>query len=160
MTDSVSRFWDKFISKTMSYKVPGGSRRWYVKHAEVFIKTRNGVRLVAVSAADVEAYLEVIGRKRYMVDWKFRQVVDALRILFCDVVNSSWARDFDWQMWMDNSKDLPEDHVTIARTSSIVRDNKVARGSDALRVCRQTFSDLFECLIKEIRLRDYSFCTE
>lgn len=160
MTDSVSRFWDKYISKTISYKVSKVSRQWYVRHVEVFIKALKGRRLAAVSAADVEAYLEVIGRKRYMMDWKFRQVVDALRILFCDIVSSSWARDFDWQMWMDNSKDLPADHVTIARTSSIASDNKVARGSDALRVCRQTFSDLFECLIKEIRLRDYSFRTE
>jgi len=160
MDDSVSRFWDKYISKTISYKVSKKARQWYVRHVEVFIKALKGKRLAMVSAADVEVYLEVIGRKRYMVDWKFRQVVDALRILFCDIVNSSWARDFDWQMWMDNSKDLPEDHVTIARTSSIASDNKAARGSDALRVCRQTFSDLFECLIKEIRLRDYSFRTE
>ncbi len=160
MDDSVSRFWDKYISKTTSYKVPKKARQWYVRHVEVFIKTLKGKRLAVVSAADVEVYLEVIGRKRYMVDWKFRQVVDALRILFCDIVISSWARDFDWQMWLDNSKDLPEDHVTIARTSSVENDNKAAHGSDALRVCRQTFSGLFECLIKEIRLRDYSFRTE
>jgi len=74
MTDSVSRFWDKYISKTISYKVSKVSRQWYVKHVEVFIKALKGKRLAAVSAADVEGYLEVIGRKRYMVDWKFRQV--------------------------------------------------------------------------------------
>jgi integron integrase len=160
MSDSVSRFWDKYISKTISYKVPEGALRWYVKHAEAFIAERRGGRLAMVSATDVEAYLEAIGRKRYMVDWKFRQVVDALRILFCDLVDSSWAKDFDWQMWMDNSKDLPADHVTIARTSSIKNDNKAAHGSERLRTCRQEFSDLFESLIKEIRLRDYSFRTE
>ena len=160
MTDSVARFWDKYMSKTISYKVPEASRLWYVRHVEAFIKARKGGRLVVVSAADVEAYLEVIGRKRYMVDWKFRQVVDALRILFCDLVNSNWAKDFDWQMWMDNSKDLPNDHVTIARTASIANDNRVAHGSKKLCACRQEFSDLFESLIKEIRLRDYSYRTE
>jgi len=160
MADSVSRFWDKYISKTISYKVPEGSRRWYVKHVEAFIKTRKGVRLAVVSAADIEAYLEVIGRKRDIVDWKFRQVVDSLRILFCDLVNSPWAKDFNWQMWMDNSRDLPEDHATIARTSSIAHDNRAKRGSEKLRACRQEFSALFESLIKEIRLRAYSIRTE
>jgi len=160
MSDSVVRFWDKYISKTISYEVPEGSRLWYVKHVEAFIKAQNGVRLVAVSSADVEAYLEVIGRKRYIVDWKFRQVVDALRILFCDLVNSSWAKDFDWQMWIDNSKDLPKDHVTVARTASIANDNRAANGSETLCACRQKFSDLFENLIKEVRLRDYSYRTE
>ncbi len=81
MADPVFRFWDKYISKTILYKVPEGSRRWYVRHVEAFIKARKGVRLATVCAADVEAYLEVIGRKRYMVDWKFRQVVDALPML-------------------------------------------------------------------------------
>ncbi len=41
-----------------------------------------------VSVADVEAYLEVIGRKRNIVDWKFRQVVGALLILFVLVYTS------------------------------------------------------------------------
>ncbi len=123
MADSVSRFWDKYISKTMSYKVPEGARKWYVKHVEEFIKARNGERLATVTVADLEAYLEVIGRKRHIVDWKFRQVVDALRILFCDLVEAPWAKNFDWQLWMENSKDLPEDHATIARTSSVANDN-------------------------------------
>ncbi len=160
MNDSTSRFWDKYISKTISYKVSKGAQRWYVIHVEDFIKTHQNVRLAAVSAADVKTYLEVIGRKRYMVDWKFRQVVDALRILFCDFVKPFWAKNFDWQMWMDNSKDLPEDHATIARTSSVINDNKAKHGSEKLRSCRQAFSVLFESLIKEIRLRAYSIRTE
>ncbi|VAW53810.1 Integron integrase IntIPac [hydrothermal vent metagenome] len=160
MTDSVSRFWDKYIEKTILYKVSEDSRRWYVKHVEFFIKTRNGVRLASVSASDVETYLEVIGRKRYMVDWKFRQVVNALRILFCELINPPWAKDFNWQMWMDNSRDLPEDHATIARTSSITHDIRTKRGGEKLRACRQAFSALFVNLTKEIRLRAYSIRTE
>ena len=41
-----------------------------------------------VSVADVEACLEVIGRKRNIVDWKFRPVFDALLILFVPVYTS------------------------------------------------------------------------
>jgi len=160
MADSVSRFWDKYISKTMFYKVPKESQEWYVRHVELFIKALKGRRLASVSAANVETYLEVIGRKRYMTDWKFRQVIGALRILFCDLVKASWAKDFNWQMWIDNSKDLPSDHATIARTSSIAHDNTAKGGSEALKLCRQQHALLFERLIKEIRLRRYSIRTE
>jgi len=160
MADSVSRFWDKFISKTIYYKVPEASREWYVRHVEVFIKALKGRRLVTVSSADVEAYLEIIGRKRYITDWKFRQVVGALRILFCDLVEASWAKDFNWQMWIENSKDLPSDHATIARTSSIAHDNVAQGGSESLKLCRQQHAVLFERLIKEIRVRGYSIRTE
>ncbi len=111
--------------------------------SRLFSGTQGG-RLATVSAADIGVYLDVIGRKRYMVHWKFRQLVDALRILFCELVKSPWAKGFDWHMWMDNSKDPPEDHVTIARTSSITNNNKTTHGSKKLRACRQKFSGMFE----------------
>ena len=37
MEDSVSRFWDKYIAKTVDNNVPEGARRWYVRHIEIFI---------------------------------------------------------------------------------------------------------------------------
>ncbi len=160
MDDSISRFWDKYIAKTIACEVPVGARQWYVKHVEAFIKTRNGKRLAMVTSAELETYLEEIGRKHNIVDWKFRQVVDALRILFCELVNLPSLEDFNWQMWMDSSKDLPAGHATIARTSSIVNDNKTNRGSAELSACRQAFSDFFERLVKVIRVRAYSIRTE
>ena len=73
MDDSVSRFRDKYITKTIIYNVPERTRQWYVRHIEDYIKARNGERLAAASMSYLETYLEGIGRKRNIVDWKFRR---------------------------------------------------------------------------------------
>ena len=64
MEDSVSRFWDKYIAKTVDNNVPEGARRWYVRHIEIFIKYRDGKKLSVTSKHDVEIYIERIGRKK------------------------------------------------------------------------------------------------
>ena len=53
---SESRFWDKFIYKTTSYNIKPGVARWYVRHAESYIKS-NKTRLATHMAADVENIL-------------------------------------------------------------------------------------------------------
>ena len=60
---SVSRFWDKFISKTKSYGIKHDSARWYVRHAEAYIKAHSQQRLSTHSAAMVGLYLWDKGRK-------------------------------------------------------------------------------------------------
>ena len=88
MADSVSRFWDKYINKTVSYGVPERARRWYVRHVEMFIKANSDTRLSAMSEQDITQYFEAIGRKRDIVDWQYRQVVEAIKILFCETISN------------------------------------------------------------------------
>jgi hypothetical protein len=96
MDDTASRFRDQNILKTTSYNVPEGARCWYVRHAEVIIKAQSGRRLSTLTADDVEHYLKEKGRIEKLTDWQFRQMVDALRILFTGVVSVAWADRFDW----------------------------------------------------------------
>ncbi len=86
MDDAASRFWDKYISKTTSYNVPEIARRWVVRPAEVFIKAHSGRRLATFTADDIEHSLKEKGRSEKLADWQFRQMVDALRILFAGLV--------------------------------------------------------------------------
>jgi hypothetical protein len=70
ITDSVSRFWDKYINKTVSYGVPERARRYYVRHVEMFIKANSNTRLSAMTERDITQYFEMIGRKRDIVGWQ------------------------------------------------------------------------------------------
>ena len=97
MDDSTSRFWDKYMSITSSYDVPERARHWYVRHVEVFITAHPGRRLGGLDGSDIDKYLDTIGRNPDIADWRFRQVVDALRIVFIDIVKSPSAANFDWQ---------------------------------------------------------------
>jgi hypothetical protein len=114
MDDAASRFWDKYILKTTSYNVPEGARRWYVRHAEAFVKAQSGRRLSTLTADDIEHYLKEKGRSEKLAGWQFRQMVDALRILFTSVVSSAWADNFDWAGWKAGARELPADHATTA----------------------------------------------
>jgi integron integrase len=160
MDESIAHFWDKYVLKTVVCGVPDGAQKWYVRHVEAFIRATPDKRLAEITVTDLANYLEMIGRKPDIVDWRYRQVVDALRILFCEIVKTSWARSFNWQHWIDNSRELPAQHATIARTENTLVEGKVAASNKSLEKCRDEFPDLFDRLTAEIRMLQYSIRTE
>lgn len=160
MTDSIARFWDKYILKITEQNVPEGARRWYVRHVETFIHSRSGRRLAATTQEDVEAYIEGIGRNENMVAWQFNQVVDALRILFSELVIVSWCDGYDWRQLMDDARDLPVDHATVARTVYHQPSSHDSGNAERYKDCKIKFEKLLERLMIEIRSRQYSIRTE
>jgi len=164
MDDAASRFWDKYISKTISYNVPEGARRWYVRHAEVFIKAHSDYRLSALTADDMESYLKEKGRSEKLADWQYRQMVDALRILFTGVVLTTWAGNFDWAGWKAGARELPADHATIARQATTGKQAGVlsdtAASDKAVDQFRLRFPELYTRFITVIRGLQYSIRTE
>lgn len=73
MDDSITRFWDNFILKTITCNIPESARRWYVKHVEAYIKAHPERRLTETVPDDVTRYLEELGRKPEFPDWRFDQ---------------------------------------------------------------------------------------
>ena len=162
---SVSRFWDKFISKTKSYGIKHDSARWYVRHAESYIKAHSQQRLSTHSAAMVEQYLRDKGRKPQIKEWQFEQIVMSLKILFVDMVQTDWAKDFPWEECSNYEQTLPDNHATLARDYFPL--DKLAEGDAYLDTDNALFKKVFAqhekhitALIKKIRLLQYSIRTE
>ena len=86
---SVARFWDKYISKTTAYGVKRHQAYWYVRHAEAYIKSVNGVRLSEHTSAYLESYLAQKYDKGRLQGWHLEQIILALKILFTDMVKAS-----------------------------------------------------------------------
>ncbi|HEB81769.1 MAG TPA: integron integrase [Gammaproteobacteria bacterium] len=125
------------------------------------MKAYSGRRLRELSRRDIEIYTEGLGRNPGIQAWQYRQHVDALRILFCDVVKPDWSSTFNWQQLLDNAEDLPSDHPTLARQPPA--DSSPFSQTDTgvrLEVCRDRFSDLFDRLVSAIRQKHYSIRTE
>jgi integron integrase len=61
---------------------------------------------------------------------------------------------------MQDARDLPENHATIARISGHQAEVTSARSKVNIDVCKQRFANMFERLIAEIRSRQYSIRTE
>lgn len=168
-SDSIERFWDKYINKTKSYNVPPNSKRWYVKRAEEYIKANSELRLTKHSPSHVENYLQDLGRNQRISDWQFRQAVEALRILFVDMVKPAWAESFGWDFWMESAAQLPQSHATIARDSArhnttkdnARSENPLSTSADGvIKKAAEAYPDVFNRLITEIRVKQYSIRTE
>lgn len=144
MHDSVSRFWDKFIYKTKSYGVNEKAARWYVRHAEQYIKAHSDIRLKSHSEDMVNLYLKDKGRNPQYKDWQFKQVVYALKIIFKDLLNTDWAKDFPWEDWVDSATQLSQQHPTLAR------DNPDWFVPDKDVFSIDTYRDLPQSLLKKV----------
>lgn len=163
-----SRFWDKYIAISRLYKVRVSAVRWYVRYAEKYLKAFDGLALEDHGAAQVEDYLRERGRDEKLQDWQFRQIVEALEILFVEMVDASWAREFSWHDWSASATTLNDNHVTLARAYSQFTNLGVENEAD-LSACRKSslthrvsrkFPQHVDALVAQIRLRQYSIRTE
>lgn len=162
----ISRFWEKFIEKSKSYDIKQDHVRWYVKHAEQYIRAHDS-RLSEHSAVDIDKYLQEKGRNIRLKDWQFCQVVDALRILFVDIVVSPWSSEYPWDDRKSQALSLPASHPTIARQpldnnpQSADNDSTETTSKDtSLKLIESKFPDVFDALVRQIRVRNYSIRTE
>jgi integrase len=58
------------------------------------------------------------GRQNRLPGWQFHQCIDAVRILYCDLLASPAARGVDWRYWFDSPRELEVSHPTMARQLS------------------------------------------
>ncbi len=78
---NTERFWNKYISKTISYGISNNISRWYVIHSETYIKAHKK-RLSMHLQGDMTEYLNVKYRNSHLENWQLFQMVCALEILF------------------------------------------------------------------------------
>ena len=165
---SLSRFWDDYIAKTKSYKIKSSVARWYVRHAEDYIKSHASLRLAQHSVLQMEKYLKEKGRNPHLQDWQFKQLVTALKILFVEMVKPSWAADFAWDNWASAAHALADNHATLARDYQPI---EVDRNTPLDYGAEDGYSDLYKrvfklypqhirALIAQVRGRHYSIRTE
>lgn len=163
----ISLFWDKYIEKTKQYNVPQKAARYYVRHVEQFINSST-YRLKDHTAESVDKYLQTKGRNTRLQDWQFIQLVDALRILFVDIVNADWAGNFSWSGMKQQAESLEDAHVSLGRSplNQLVNSsvNKTIGSDDSTdersTPVEQVYPELLEVYISEIRSRNYSIRTE
>lgn len=161
MDDSIARFWEKYIEKTNAYGVKSEVARWYVRHVERYINAHKDIRLSTHTGVDLDLYLDEIGRNSRLKDWQFRQVIDALKILFIDMVQADWAVTFPWQERMDAAQSLPDRHPTVMESNYCACPSDIdSHSSDIVNEVYSLFPDVFDRLVTVIRTRQYSIRTE
>jgi len=159
---AASRFFDNYIICLNNAGIHKDQRPWYVKRLEGFIKLQNGRRIKSLSGKDITEYFEAIGRKSRLSGWQFYQCIDAIRILYCNLLISSSCQEVDWNFWLDSAKQLEIDHPTTARqlTPEELSFIKPRKGKSTLNQVRASHRDLLVLFTSEIRRRGYAYRTE
>ena len=157
----MERFWDHFIAYVRNKGIKDHVVRWYVRRAEQYIRASPNQPLVQHTARHVEQYLRGIGRKHQLQPWQFRQVVEALQILFVDLVGAAWAGHFDWEYWLASARELETHHATVARSHDPLPRRAAQQPSPPSHdEVRQGHQEIVQRLKAEIRRRHYSIRTE
>lgn len=161
-----SRFWDKYIHKTISYNIKPDKAIWYVRHAESYIKSYKDFRLSSHTPQHLNDYLHKKGRNRDLTDWKFTQIIFALKILFIDMIKARWAKDFPWDDWIIQAKTLADNHSSLARNinsldiNSIIKSSASPNSNSALLKTASLYPSDVVNLVRFIRFKQYSIRTE
>ncbi len=160
--DPVSRFYDNYLKRPAKRSIPEKRRAWYVRRVEDFIKAQNGRKIKQLSRQDINRYFAVIGRENGLEGWQFLQCIDAIRILYCDLLRSRVCSDVDWQYWKGSARQLEIDHPSTARQYTPEQLNYLKRraGDGAVNQVRSQHRELILRFTREIRRRGYAYRTE
>jgi integrase len=135
------------------------ARRWYRKHVEEYIRAHSEVKLQHHQPQHVDKYLTVKGRLPQIREWQFRQIADALRLLFCELIQLEWADQYDWYRWRAYAKELESDHPTLLRDANpnvLVAPNN----NPLVKRFREEYAALHLDFVKTIRVRRMAARTE
>ena len=156
---AIERFWHNYLSILEKNAIPQRSRKWYRRHVELYIAAHAEVRLAQHLPAHVDKYLTAKGRLSDLEEWRFRQIADALRLLFCELICPAWASEYDWYRWRAFARQLAPDHPTLMRDSNGTL--VVAPSSNPLvRKFRINYPSTHLAFVKTIRVRNMATRTE
>ncbi len=155
---TAARFFDNYLTCLANASVPVRQRRWYVKRVEAFINAQNGQRIKSLGAADIDRYLDRLARDGHLQGWQFRQCVDALRILYCDLLQGPLCGAVDWGFWHASAQGLEERKTGASQctTASPGMKPSVRTGKSTLQRVRADHKRLLMRVATEIRRRGYS----
>jgi len=164
---SISRFWNKFSSKSKKYGVKPDAVLWMVKHAERYIKFYPDDKLAHHRAEFVTQYLKEKYRNPLLLDWQFRQILLTIKILFTEMVHVDWGKEYAWEMWDKKAGILKSANKTVKDFSSDdlkrLKESLSDKNDSSKGLFKKVFArypEYIERLVKSIRLQHYSIRTE
>lgn len=157
-----SQFWDKYAIYIRGVGVHKNAVRWYVAHAQDYVKSLDNSRLQDQTYDDVSGYMNELGRNSRIKDWQFSQAVDAIRNLYIGFVSSEWKEKFDWDSLISCATELSASHPSLARENSSHQENSFSIPSSFITVeeVHDQYALAISKLVNKIRLDDYSIRTE
>jgi hypothetical protein len=128
------RVWDLFLKALRDQGVKQARLSWYAFRTVQYRKALQYTLLERHSTADVTGYLQEIGRTTRLKDWQYRQLVDALRVLFTHpgtVRSRHEPQRLGCQRSGCHVRHIPTVHQLVAQILGVIRSPSHALASMA-----------------------------
>lgn len=157
-----SEFWDNYALFLLKQGVSKKYVNWYILRTKQYIATHPNQHIRTHTHQQVEEYLNKASRETHLKPWQFRQIIDAIRILFSLALKFTWASEFDWEYWIAAAKILEADHVTVARdyNESLAELDLLNEEERCSRELYEKYQPILAEVVKVVRLKNYSMRTE
>ncbi len=156
---SVDRFWDNYLFILEKNAIPKNSIPWYRKHAEAYIKANKNTPLSSQTGQEIDCYLNAKGRLPKLNEWQFRQIADAIRLLFTELIQPQWSESYDWFQWRAFARGLESDHPSLMRDGDPGSLVAPSSNQHILRF-RSNYAKTHLAFVKTIRVRQMAVKTE
>lgn len=155
-------FWENYTLFLVKQGVSKKYVTWYVLRTKQYIAAFPDHHIRSHTGSEVEGFLNNVGRETSLKPWQFRQVVDAIRILFLLALKHEWAKAFDWEYWFESAKQLEADHVTVARdyTDALAGIDEIEGEERCPPDLYQRYQPVLAEVVRVVRLKNYSMRTE
>ena len=110
---AVQQLGHNYLSALEKSSVTERTQSYYRKTVETYISANRDHRLATHTAADVDTYLTAKGRPSSLQEWRFGQIMDALRLSLTCFPQTSWALHFYCDRWQVFAADLQPEQVTL-----------------------------------------------
>lgn len=156
---SVDRFWDNYLLILKKNAIPTNSTPYYRKHVEAYIKANKNTPLSTQTSQNIERYLNAKGRLPELKEWQFRQIADAIRLLFTELIQPQWSKSYDWFQWRAFARELEPDHPSLMRDAD---PGSLVAPSSNLHILRfrTNYAETHLAFVKTIRVRQMAVKTE
>ena len=162
-SNAIERFWKRYRTILADHDIKGKNAKWYERRVDSFIQATTATRLRDKTAEDIKAYLSNVLNRTNLEDWKYIQILDAIRLLFQQMLNLSWARDFPWEAWKEPHLNFPDVLEKYSLRRRLNNEMLLARRfKDSLEGHRAAdhLQEEIDKLRRAIRVRHYSIRTE
>ena len=155
------RFWDRYVQEAHRQGVPQRQVKWYVLHAQRYIDTHSSKTLRKVGREELTRYLARMARAPNLEEWRRRQAVAAIRILY-KLVNPELEHSFGWSEWLEHDPAPGADHPSAAPARPAPDGQALAdrMGRPKWAETVSAHLTLFQALSRTVRLRRLAFRTE
>jgi integron integrase len=147
--------WQKYIDLLQKKQIQANEHRWYVKRVEDFLASYPGKKLGQFSATELEGYFKQQAQNPDLEVWQYRQLVDAIQLLFVDLSASTSSKKVDWSYW----KEAYIDKKSVPLSKELSPEDMVGQINNGLPSSTEA-KDVLQSMARVIRSRHYSIRTE